>query len=109
MVNIRRRLTHLATGAAALAVASAFISSLTGHGASAQTARTVKIIVPFAPGGGGSVLARVLSDQIERAQPVTILVENRPGAAAVIGTEAVARAAPDGNSLLITNTSMVTN
>jgi tripartite-type tricarboxylate transporter receptor subunit TctC len=104
-----RKFLHLAAGATVLAITSAFISSLTGHGASAQTARTVKIIVPFAPGGGGSVLARVLSDQIEQAQSVTILVENRPGAAAVIGTDAVARAAPDGNSLLITNTSMVTN
>jgi tripartite-type tricarboxylate transporter receptor subunit TctC len=88
----RRRFLHLAAGAIALAITSAFISSLTGHGASAQTARTVKIIVPFAPGGGGSVLARILADQIERQQMITTLVENRPGAAAVVSEQRRLRA-----------------
>ncbi len=86
-MKLRRQFLRLA----ALAITSALISSLTGHSASAQAAQTVKIIVPFAPGGGGSVLARVLADQIERQQMVSTQVENRPGAAAVVGTEAVAR------------------
>jgi tripartite-type tricarboxylate transporter receptor subunit TctC len=71
--------------------------------------RTIKIIVPFAAGGGGSVLARLLADQIERQQGVATVVENKPGAGTVLGTEAVARAAPDGSIILITNTAIVTN
>jgi tripartite-type tricarboxylate transporter receptor subunit TctC len=58
--------------------------------------------VPCAsPGGGSDVLARLMAEHIGRAQGVTVMVENRPGASTAIGTEAVARAAPDGSTLLI--------
>src|SRR5262245_48954912 len=102
----RRQFLHLAAVASALCILTI---GTPGQSAWSQTARTFKIIVPYAPGGGGSVLARVLADQIERTQKVTIIVENRPGAGTVIGTEAVARAAPDGNTLLITNTTILIN
>src|SRR5262245_7939541 len=102
----RRQFLHLAAGASALCILTI---GTPGQIAWSQTARAFKIIVPYAPGGGGSVLARVLADQIERTQKVTIVVENRPGAGTVIGTEAVARAAPDGNTLLITNTTIIIN
>jgi len=59
----------------------------------AQTAATIKIIVPSTAGGGADTLARLLGDQISRKQGQTIVVENRPGASNTIGTEAVARAA----------------
>jgi tripartite-type tricarboxylate transporter receptor subunit TctC len=75
--------------------------TLSGHGAWSQTARTVKIVAPAAPGGGGDTLARLLGEQIGRAQGQPILIENRTGAGGVIATEAVSRAAPDGNTLLI--------
>src|SRR5690349_6226547 len=74
-----------------------------------ETPGTIKIIVPFPPGGGADILARLLADQINHAQGTTILVENRPGAASVIGTEAVLRAAPDGNTLLAPANSFVIN
>jgi tripartite-type tricarboxylate transporter receptor subunit TctC len=77
--------------------------------ASAQTARTIKIIVPSTAGGGADTLARLLSDQISRKQGQTIVVENRPGASNTIGTEAVARAAPDGNTVLVTTPEFVIN
>ena len=69
-------------------------------GARAQTA--IKIVVPAPAGGAGDIVARVLTEQVGRAQAQTIVVENRPGAGTIIGTEAVARAAPDGATLLIT-------
>jgi tripartite-type tricarboxylate transporter receptor subunit TctC len=69
-------------------------------GARAQTA--IKIVVPAPAGGAGDIVARVLTEQVGRAQGQTIVVENRPGAGTIIGTEAVARAAPDGGTLLIT-------
>ena len=100
----RRKFLHLAAVAAALCPLSI---GMPGQRAWSQATRTFKIIVPYAPGGGGSVLTRVLADHIERTQTATIVVENRPGAGTAIGTEAVARAAPDGNTLLINNTAMI--
>lgn len=77
--------------------------------ASAQSVKTIKIVVPFAAGGGADILARLLSEQLTRTHGVTVVVENRPGAGTVIGTEAVARAAPDGNTVLIGGNSFVIN
>ena len=58
--------------------------------------------MPLPAGSAADIMSRLFAEQISRAQRVTILVENRPGAAETIGTEAVARAAPDGNTLLLT-------
>ncbi len=90
-----------AAGVVAFAVLPAILAAATSQNAWSQSARTIKIIVPLAPGGGSDILARVMADQISRSQPPTIVVENRAGAGSVIGTEAVSRAAPDGNTLLI--------
>src|SRR5215470_3387993 len=97
------RLSLLSAGAVALTAAIILSSTDLSFtdAASAQAGRTIKIVVPFAPGGAASVLARVLADEVGAAQRVTTVVENRQGAAGAIGTEAVARAAPDGNTLLI--------
>jgi tripartite-type tricarboxylate transporter receptor subunit TctC len=70
-------------------------------GARSQTSRSINIVVPFNPGGPQDTVARILAEQVGRAQGRTIVVENRPGAATAIGSEAVARAEPDGNTLLI--------
>jgi tripartite-type tricarboxylate transporter receptor subunit TctC len=82
--------------------------ALTSHSASSQT-RTIKLINPYPPGGSADIVARVLNEQIGRRRGVTIIVENRPGAGTVIGTELASRAAPDGNTLLITTPSLVIN
>jgi tripartite-type tricarboxylate transporter receptor subunit TctC len=85
-----------------LAVVSVILIGLSGHGAwSHQATRTIKVVVPVSPGGASDLLARLLAEQIGRAQGQTMLIENRPGASQIIGTEAVSRAAPDGNTLLI--------
>src|ERR1051325_5648591 len=75
--------------------------ALSGAAASAQTSRTVKIIVPTPAGGGSDILARQLAEEIGRAHGVTFVIENRPGGANVIGFEAASRAEPDGNTLLL--------
>ena len=77
------------------------LMGLCSDGSSAQTGRTIRIIVPLPPGGAGDILARLLAEQVGRAEGPNVITENRPGAGSVIGTEAVARAAPDGNTLLI--------
>ena len=70
-----------------------------------QSAHVTRIIVPFAPGGGIDVVARVVAQQVgELAGPVMV-VENRPGGGTVLATEDVLRAAPDGGTLLFNNNS----
>jgi tripartite-type tricarboxylate transporter receptor subunit TctC len=104
--NICRNLVHLAAGVAAL---SSVVSVSATDVAWAQASRTIKIIVPLAPGGAASVLARVLADQFGAMPGVTVVVENRPGGGTSTGTVAVARAAPDGNTLLVTNPGILIN
>ena len=64
--------------------------------------RTIRLVVPVPPGASTDAVARLMAEQIGRAQGVTIVVENRPGASGMIGTEQVSRAAPDGATLLMT-------
>jgi tripartite-type tricarboxylate transporter receptor subunit TctC len=78
------------------------VVALSGEGASSQSGRTIRLVVPVPPGASTDAVARLMAEQIGRAQGVTIVVENRPGASGMIGTEAVSRAAPDGNTLLMT-------
>ena len=76
------------------------IVALSGGNARTQTAAPMKIVVPAPPGGALDTLTRLLADQVARSQGLTIVIEHRPGANTVIGTEAVSRAAPDGHTLL---------
>ena len=91
------------------AAAGMMLLALSGHGAVSQMARTIRIVVPFPAGGSADDLARLLGDQVGRTRGVNIVIENRPGAGTVVATEAVSRAAPDGNTLLIVANSFVIN
>ena len=64
-------------------------------------AKPVRIVVPFAPGGGVDVTARILAQRLTERVGQSFLVENRTGASGIIGTEYVARSAPDGYTLLV--------
>ena len=75
----------------------------------AQMPPTLKIIVPYAPGGSVDLLSRLLGEQISKARGVTVITENKPGASAILGTEAVARAAPDGATVGFVANSFVIN
>ena len=101
-----RRFLHLAACFAALAVLCVGLISERGW---SQTTRTIKIVVPFPAGGSADILARLLAEQVGRTQPVSLVVENRPGADTIVGTEAAARSAPDGSTLLINANPFVTN
>src|SRR5215467_4223788 len=63
--------------------------------------RLIKIIVPFAAGGIPDMLARIVADQLQSKWGKPIVVENRPGATGNLGAEAVAKAEPDGYTLLV--------
>jgi len=67
------------------------------------------MVVPLTPGGGVDILARIVADQYSQALGQRFIVDNRPGAGGSIGVETVAKAAPDGHTLLVSSSSMVTN
>src|SRR5262245_14888634 len=102
----RRQFLHLAAAAAIFLLACVIPLALTTHSASSQ-ARTIKLINPFPTGGTADIIARIVTEQIGRTRGVTVVIENRPGAGTLIGAEAVARAAPDGNTLLINSSAML--
>jgi len=99
------RLFLRASAALALAVAA----SLTGASAQTYPSRPVKIIVPFAAGGPADIFARQLGQYLSEALKQTFVIEDRPGAGSILGTEAVARAAPDGYTLLAMSNTHTTN
>ena len=76
---------------------------LTAGAAHAQSYPThlIRIIVPFAAGGLNDTAARLIQPYLERALGQTVIVENRPAASGIVGTEMVAKAAPDGHTLLM--------
>ena len=79
-------------------------------GAQAQTAgRTITIVVPFTPGTGPDILARTIGEEIQRRWNQPVVVDNKPGASGNIGTQIVARAAPDGHTLLMTSNPFTAN
>ena len=86
---------------AATAVASSIPGTAGAQGPGAYPTKPVRIIVPYAPGGNTDFTARAIAEKLTDAFKRQFVVDNRPGAATNIGTEAVARAAPDGYTLLM--------
>ncbi len=91
----RRTFLHLAAGAAALPAVSRFAW------AQVYPTRPVRIIVGFAPSGATDIMARLMGQWLSERLGQQFIVENRPGAASNIGTEAVVHAPPDGHTLLV--------
>jgi len=94
-----------------LASMLAFVAALPIDAAVAQgfPSKPIRIIAPFAPGAGTDTLARALSGPMTRSLGQNIIVENRPGAGTVVGTEVAARAPGDGHTLLIIANSFTIN
>jgi tripartite-type tricarboxylate transporter receptor subunit TctC len=84
----------------ALAV-SLLVAFAAGKAMASYPDRPVRIVVPFAPGGGTDVVARTLAQAMARDLGVSVFVENKPGAGTIIGTQAVAASAPDGYTMLM--------
>jgi tripartite-type tricarboxylate transporter receptor subunit TctC len=84
-------------------------------GAQAQTVpanwptRSIRVIVPYPPGGLSDVFARLIGDKLARVLGQSIVIDNRPGGNTIIGTQATAQSAPDGYTLLLTNGALSIN
>ena len=84
--------------------AAALVAALPAHSGQAQTypVKPIRIVVGYTPGGGTDVIARVLANYMSESFKQSVVVENRPGAGAILATELVAKAAPDGYTLMNT-------
>src|SRR5438552_10545325 len=69
--------------------------------AAAYPERTIRIIVPFTPGGGTDVVTRTLAQEMAKDLGVSVIIENKPGAGSIIGTQAVVASDPDGYTVLM--------
>jgi tripartite-type tricarboxylate transporter receptor subunit TctC len=72
-------------------------------------ARPVRLVVPFTPGGGNDIAARFVAQRLTDAFGQSAVVDNRPGAGSTLGTDLVAKSAPDGYTLLVTHNGMAIN
>jgi len=99
----RRQFLHLAAGALALPAVSRIAN------AQSYPSRPVRVIVPFAAGGGTDITARVIAQWLSERLGQSFVVENRPGGGTNIGTEAAAKSPPDGYTLLMVGASNTVN
>lgn len=89
-------------------LAALFGLALAPATAVAQTSdKPIKIMAPYAPGGNIDVTARIVADKLREVLGVSVIVENKAGASGMIGSDVVARSAPDGTSLLVSANSLV--
>jgi tripartite-type tricarboxylate transporter receptor subunit TctC len=86
-----------------LTVCLALAASVLAHGAMAQSwpTRTIRIVVPYAPGGGVSVLAQIIGHKLSELTKQPVVIDNRPGAGGNVGADVVAKAVPDGYTILL--------
>src|SRR5436189_1164937 len=92
-----------------IAILVAALAVLAGGGPAAAEYpdKPIKIMAPYAPGGNIDVTARIIADKLRDVLGVTVLVENKAGASGMIGSDVIARSAPDGYNLLVSANSLV--
>ena len=84
-----------------IAILGLLLATGSVHAQQAYPARPIRLIVPFPPGGGADIVARVMVQKVTGSFGVSVVVDNRPGAAGMIGTEIAVRANPDGYTMIL--------
>jgi tripartite-type tricarboxylate transporter receptor subunit TctC len=105
-VNRLRKIERTLTLCLAALVATAMVVPVAAQGLSN---RPITIIVPYSPGTGPDVMARTVGEELQKRWNEPVVIDNRPGATGNIGTQMVARATPDGHTLLMTSNPFTTN
>jgi len=106
------RRTHPALRLGSLLVVTAALAAAVATreaGAQGWPARSLRIVVPFAPGGPNDILGRLAGQKFQEAWGQPVIIDNRPGGGTVIGTDLVAKSPPDGYTLLVVSTTTATN
>ena len=86
-----------------IATVAATALSIGGVSAHTFTGKTIRIIVPYAPGGTSDILARALPNKVGESLGATVVVDNKPGANGVLGSDLVAKSTPDATTLPLTD------
>ncbi|CAM3618840.1 ABC transporter substrate-binding protein [Bordetella sputigena] len=95
--------------ACVLSFAAVFLAAPSARAAADYPTHSITLVLAYPPGGGTDYVARLLARELDKTLGVNVVVENRPGGASVIGTSVVARAAPDGYTLLLADPAYATN
>ena len=104
MLSTRRRAFFALFGGVALILATAATAA-----AQSFPTRPIRLIVPYPPGGGTDIVARVIGQRLQQSLGQPIVIDNRGGAGGTLGTAVAAKAAPDGNTMVLAPTSHVIN
>jgi tripartite-type tricarboxylate transporter receptor subunit TctC len=105
-MNPCRAIRYLTRAIVAIGVGLALVS---GAAAQVPGGRTITMIVPYTPGSGPDILARVIGEELQNRWSQPVVIDNKPGASGNIGALQVARAAPDGNTVLMTTNPFTAN
>jgi tripartite-type tricarboxylate transporter receptor subunit TctC len=89
------------------AILAALLAAGTSAHAQSYPAKPIRFITPYAPGGSTSILARLVGQKLTESWGQSVIVDNRPGASTIIGTEALTRSSPDGHTILLVSVDCV--